>query len=79
VTGVIVPVKVPDLAKVSWVTKSVVSVGFNAKLGSIPSTSNSSTPHSKIEYNIGIERRVEHKLGAIPEIYAVRFRIADVW
>ena len=44
ITGVIVPVNVPEPSKVSWVTKSVALFGFNPTLLAIPRISNSLTP-----------------------------------
>jgi hypothetical protein len=43
-TGVIIPVNVPEPSKVSVVTKSVPLFGFNPTLLAIPRISNSVTP-----------------------------------
>src|SRR5437868_170066 len=76
VTGVIVPVKLPVPTKVRAVTKAIGLLGSRPRLGSIPKTSNWSTPRAP-KSNSVLAARVLLKTQEVPfqryRLYGVEF------
>ena len=80
VIGVMVPAKFPPLSNVSAVINQSSSWGRAPDSGSMPSTSNSFVPPPvKSSTRACREHRIKNKRGAVPQIYVIWVRVADVW